>query len=179
MSVFELWIPILLAGLATHILSTIFWTAMPHHKPEWQRLPNEDDFFKTQADKLPPGQYMFPYAGSGAACDSDEYKSKTNKCTGMMIVWPNALSMGQAIGKTLLAFMIISFVVGYLASIGLAKGSDFMTVFRFVTTAGLLAHIAAKFPHVFWFRRKVAMDVLDGVAFALATGLIYAWLWPK
>jgi hypothetical protein len=178
MSVFELWIPIFLAGLATHVFSTLFWTALPHHKPEWQPLPNEDDFFRSQADKIPAGQYIFPFATTAAACKSEEYKSKMGKCTGMMIIWPSPPNMGKAIGLTLVAFMIISFVIGYLASMGLPKGADFMTVFRFVTTAGLLAHISAKFPFVFWFRRRVAMDVLDGIAFAVATGLIFAWLWP-
>ena len=179
MSVIELWIPIVLAGLATHILRTIFWTAMPHHKPEWQSLPNEDDFFRMQAGKIPAGQYIFPFARDPEVCKSEEYKSKIGKCTGMLIIWPSPTSMGKAIGLTLVTFMVISFVVGYLASLGVTKGADFMTVFRFVTTAGLLAHISAKFPFVFWFRRKIAMDVLDGIAFALATGLIYAWLWPK
>lgn len=178
MSVFELWIPILLAGLATHILSTLFWTVLPNHKTEWQALSNEDDFYRLQAGKIPAGQYMFPYPSSGEVINSDEYKAKTNKGTGMLIVWDGPLNMGKAIGLTLVAFMVIAFVIGYLASMGLDKGADFMTVFRFVTTAGLLAHISARFPNIFWFRKKIAMDIVDGVAFAFATGLIFAWLWP-
>jgi len=52
-------------------------------------------------------------------------------------------------------------------------------MFQFVTTAGLRAHVAAKFPHVFWFRRKIAMDVVDGIVYAIATGIVFGLLWPK
>ena len=179
MNVYELWIPILLAGLVTHILSTLFWTVMPHHKPEWKALPNEDDFYRLSSGKMPPGQYMFPYPANAEACKSEEHKAKTNKGTGMLVIWSGPLNMGKAIGLTLVSFMVIAFVIGYLASISLSKGADFMIVFRFVTTAGLLAHIAARFPNIFWFRKKIAMDIVDGIAYAVATGLIFAWLWPK
>ena len=75
-------------------------------------------------------------------------------------------------------FFVAAFVIAYLASLGLSRGASFLDVFRFVTTAGLLTHCAGQFPGVFWFRRRVAMDLLDGVAYAVATGLIFAALWP-
>jgi hypothetical protein len=178
MSVFDLWLPILLAGLATHILSTLAWTVMPHHSTEWTQMPNEDDVYGTLSKKVPVGQYVFPYTDSPAEMKSDAFRQKAGKCSGMLIIWPSQANMGKAIGLTLLTFMIIAFVIGYLASIGLDRGETFMRVFQFVTTTGLLAYVAAKFPMVFWFRRKIMMDVLDGVVFAFATGLIFAALWP-
>ena len=52
-------------------------------------------------------------------------------------------------------------------------------MFQFVTTAGLLTHCAGQFPGVFWFRRRVAMNLLNGAAYAVATGLIFAVMWPS
>ena len=52
-------------------------------------------------------------------------------------------------------------------------------MFQFVTIAGLLVHVAAKFPYAFWFRRKIAMDVDDGIVYAIATGIVFGLLWPK
>lgn len=179
MSVFDLWLPILLAGLATHVISTLAWTVLPHHKPEWGKLSNEDDVYEMLSKKVPVGQYVFPYTDSAEEMKSEAFRQKAGKCSGMLIIWPNQANMGKAIGLTLLAFMVIAFVIGYVASLGLERGETFMNVFRFVTPVGLLAYISAKFPMVFWFRRKILMDVLDGVAFALATGLIFAALWPK
>ena len=180
MSVSDLWIPILLSGLATHILSTLAWTVLPHHKPEWKRMPEEDDLHRLLTEKkVPPGQYVFPFAEGGADAKSEAYQKKASACAGMLIIWPSPPNMGKAIAFTLATFMVIAFVIGYLASLALPPGAAFMKVVQFVTTAALLAHIAAKDRFVFWFRRRTAMDVVDGVAFAVATGLIFAALWPK
>lgn len=39
MSVFDSRLPILLPGLATHIVSVLAWAVLPHHKPEWKKRP--------------------------------------------------------------------------------------------------------------------------------------------
>ena len=44
--VIELWKPILLSGLAVFIMSALVWTALPHHKKEFARLPDEDALLK-------------------------------------------------------------------------------------------------------------------------------------
>lgn len=178
-TVYELWLPILLAGLATHILSTLAWTVLPHHKPEWQKLPGEDEIHGAiSAQNVPPGQYLLPFASEPAEMNSDDYKQKQAKCYGMVVLWGSPLSMGTAILKTLIFFMVVAFSIGYLASMALKPGDDFMTVFRFAGTAGILAHCAGLFPGVFWFRRKLAMDLLDKLVWALVTGLIFAAMWP-
>ena len=179
MSVFELWIPIVASGIAVHVLSTLAWTVLPHHRPEWQKLPVEDAFQDLIADqKVPAGQYMIPFAASGKECNSEEYAAKDKKCRGMLVLWATPPNMGKAIGFTLLYFLFSSFLIGYLASIALAPGATFVRVFQFVFTTALLTFCAAHFPHVFWFRRKIAMELLDGLVFALASGTIYGLLWP-
>ena len=47
------------------------------------------------------------------------------------------------------------------------------------TTVGLLSHCLGIFPGVFWFKRKVLMDLADKAAYAVVTGLIFAALWPS
>ena len=179
MTVYELWLPILIAGLATHILSTIFWTVSPHHKPEWNVLPIEDDLIDLLDSKqVPANQYIFPFARTPDEMKDVQYQSKMGKCRGMLILWPSPPNMGAAIGKTLAFFFIAAFSVGYVASLGLEKGDTFAAVFRFVATVALLTHVYAKFPHVFWFQRQIGMEVLDGVVYAIATGLIFAAMWP-
>jgi uncharacterized membrane protein len=109
---------------------------------------------------------------------SEEFKQKQAKCCGELLLWLSPINMGIAIGKTLLFFLIVAFVIAYLASLALPEGAAFMQVFQFVTTAGLLAHCAGIFPGVFWFQRKIAMDLVDKTAYAIVTGLIFAALWP-
>lgn len=179
MRVYDLWLPIIASGVATHVMSTLNWMVLPQHKSEWRKLPVEDEIQNLIAsNNVQPEQYMIPFTQDGKECQSEAFKAKQAKCTGMLILWDKPLNMGVAIGQTLAFFLIAAFVIGYLASIALPVGATFMVVFKFVTTAGLLAHCFAKFPYVFWFRRKVLFDVLDGVGFAIVTGLIFAWLWP-
>lgn len=171
--VWDLWLPILLAGLAVHIASTIAWTALPHHKPEWTPLPNEDATLKRLSELgIPAGQYMFPHHGASV-------EAQKLGCTGFLVKWAQPASMGQNILFTLLYFLFISFTLGYLASIVLPIGAEFKQVFRFVGTAGLLAYCGAINPHAIWFRRKVAMEYVDGVVFALIAAAVFGYFWPK
>jgi hypothetical protein len=180
MTVYDLWLPILCAGIATHILSTLAWTVMPHHRPEWNSLTCEDEFQDFLAKKgIAPNQYIFPHAGDGSKINTEEFKSKAAKSSGTLVIWPTPTNMLQSILKTLAYFFVVAFVIGYLASQALPAGAPFLKVFQFVMTAGLLAYVSANFPYVFWFRRRIAMEVLDGVVFSLAAGLVFALLWPK
>ena len=36
-----LWLPILLSAIAVWVASAIIWMAMPHHKSDWRKLPDE------------------------------------------------------------------------------------------------------------------------------------------
>ncbi|EMI46078.1 hypothetical protein [Rhodopirellula sp. SWK7] len=180
MSVFDLWLPILLSGLATHILSTLNWMVFPHHKPEWTKLPSEDQLQDLVVlEKIPPGQYMLPFCDRPDEMKSEAFKGKQAKCTGMLILWDAPINMGTAIAKTIAFFFVAAFVIGYLASLALAPGASFGKVIQFVATAGLLTHCAAHFPHVFWFKRRIAMEILDGVVYAAVTGLVFAFFWPS
>jgi len=179
MTVYDLWVPVLGTGIATHVMSTLAWTVMPHHKPEWQGLPEEDEFLDlVEKNSIAPGQYLYPYAENPAEMKSEEYQEKMKRCRGTITVWAKPPNMGIAIGQTLLFFLVTAFLIGYLASLALAPGAEFMKVFQFATTAGLIAHCAGIFPGVFWFKRKVAMDLVDKVAYAIVTGLIFAQFWP-
>ena len=86
--------------------------------------------------------------------------------------------MGVNMLCTLLFFMIANFVIAYLAGMVLPPGDDFMKVFRFVGTAGILTYGTANILNGIWFGRKMVADIVDGIAYGLITGLIFAALWP-
>lgn len=172
LSVFDLWLPILVAGIATHVLSTLAWTALPHHKAEWGTLPmGPVDEAARSVGAQPGGQYVLA-AGDAATQDPSAGR-------GMLIYWRHTPSMGANIGMTLGYFLFAAFTIGYLASIAFPRGAAGIDVFRFTATAGVLTHVLAGIPTLIWFRRRCAMDLLDGVAYALATGASFAWLWPR
>lgn len=171
-SLADLWLPILAAWLAVHVLSTLAWTALPHHKPEWSHLPIEGDLGAalTAAGAEPGQQYLL---STGDSHDNDP-----GKCRGMVVLWTHTPSMGKNIGMTLGFFLFAALTIGYLASIALPREAAALDVFRFTATAGLLTHAAAGIPTIIWFRRKFLMDLVDGVAYAVATGAAFTLLWP-
>ncbi|QDT70654.1 hypothetical protein MalM25_36090 [Planctomycetes bacterium MalM25] len=170
-SLFDLWLPILVAGVAVHVLSTIAWTAAPHHKPEWKPLPLDDNLSAALKGTEPGEQYLIT---TGEPGDMDP-----GKCQGMLIRWSHTPHMGKNIGMTLAFFLFTAFAIGYLASIALTKETPTLDVFRFTATAAFLAHVCAGIPTIIWFRRKFVMDLLDGLAYSLATGAAFALLWPQ
>lgn len=178
MSVFELWLPIVIGGFLVHVASFLAWVVLPHHKPEWRKLDAEDDLIDLIDSKnIPTGQYIFPFA-MGPEAETEEHKQKAAKCRGMLVLWPHVPSMGVNISLTLAYFLAVTFVIGYLASLALAPGAKAMDVFQVAFTAAFLTHVAGGLQQVIWFRRKVLMEVLDGLAYSIITGLAFALMWP-
>lgn len=180
MSVADLWLPILLAGLATHVWSTLAWTVLPHHKPEIKGLGDKEDELLSWVEgaDLEPGKYLFPFTADTKEASSEEFKQKQLRCRGHLVLWEKPVSMPVAILKTLCFFLIAAYMIGFVVSLSMHFYTDQMSVFRFVFALGVLTHCFAKFPHLFWFPEKYVMSLLDGIIYALITAAIFALLWP-
>ncbi len=177
MSVFDLWLPIVVGAVAVHVASTLAWTALPHHVPEWKPMPDEGELTALlKQHATPAGQYVFPHPKGPQ--QEKQNPDPNAPYQGTLILYDKPISMGAAIGKTLAFFFLATFVIGYLASLGLSPQSSRLDVFRFVFVAGLLTHVAGRFPGAFWFKRKTLLDSIDGTVYALLTAGVFVWLWP-
>ncbi len=179
-SVWSLWLPIIVSGVALFFASWAAWMLLPHHKPEWTGLPDENTVMETlRRTNVPPGQYMFPYSSKPEDWKSEEFQRRRETGpTGTLTVWEKPPNMGVNMLCTVLFFVIANFVIGYLAGIALDPGESFMKVFQFVGTAGILTYGTANILNGIWFGRKMVADIIDGIAYGLITGLIFAALWP-
>lgn len=175
-----LWLPILLITALMFFAGFLSWMVLPHHKPDWQRLPDEDEFLNSVGRmNIPAGNYMFPHAADSAAMQSEEHKRKLETGpVGTLQVWQVAGSMGKQLGLQFAFLLVTNTILAYLATLGLETGDDFMRVFRFVSTAGLLSYTAGTVPGSIWFRLRLPGYLIDGVIHALIAGTIFGWLWP-
>lgn len=175
-----LWLPILLSGVALFFASWAAWMLLPHHKTDWVGLPNEDTVMQQlKSDDVAPGQYCFPYACDPEAMKSEVYKAKMQAGPrGTLTLWATPPSMGVNMLCTVAFFLIANAVIAYLAGMVLPPGEDHMKVFRFVGTAGILTYGTANILNGIWFGRKMVADIVDGIAYGLITGAIFAFLWP-
>lgn len=179
-SVWSLWLPILISGVALFFASWVAWMFLPHHKKEWTRLPDEDAVMNAlKAANIPPGQYTFPCPATPNDWKSEEFKAKMQAGpNGHLVLWSAACSMGRNMLCTVIFFLVANFVIAYLATQALDPGASSMDVFQFVGTAGILTYGTANILNGIWFGRKMIGDIADGIAYGLITGAIFAALWP-
>jgi hypothetical protein len=182
-SLASLWLPILVSGVALFFASFCAWMVLPHHKKDWIGLPNEDAVMaQLKKDNLGGGQYCFPYAATPDAMKSDAYKAKMQAGPrGTLTLWAAPPNMGVNMLCTVLFFVIANAVIAYLAGMVLPPTSDpgdRWKIFRFVGTAGVLTYGTANILNGIWFGRKMVADIVDGIAYGLITGAIFAMLWP-
>jgi hypothetical protein len=176
----SLWLPVLVSGVALFFASFVAWMILPHHKAEWKGLPSEDAVIGAlRSAAVPPGQYHFPYAKSPADMKAEEFQSKVKVGPrGTMTLWAAPPNMGANMVCTVLFFLVANFVIAYLAGMVIQAGADRWFVFRFAGTAGILTYGTANILNGIWFGRKMVADIVDGIAYGLITGAIFAWMWP-
>ena len=60
-SIFSLWLPILLSAVAVFVASSLIHMVLRYHSRDYKRLPSEDDVMDAlRPFDLPPGDYMVP-----------------------------------------------------------------------------------------------------------------------
>ena len=185
LSLAHLWLPILLSAAAVWIASAIVWMALPHHKGDFKRLPDEDAVMNVvRSQNLAPGVYSYPDCQDQSRAKNPEFMAKVKEGpVGMLHVWPpNAFStFGRKMVMTFVSCVVVSAMLAYLGTLGLHTGDDFMKVFRFIGTAGIMAYCLSRIPADICFStppRTMAANFVDGIAYGLITGAIFAAMWP-
>lgn len=172
-------LPIVASAVALFFASFLSWMVLQLHQRDWRKLAQEDKFLEAVRDcDIPPGNYMFPGCNSMEEMKSEEYARKEQAGPrGVMTVF-GPFSMGSNLGLTFVYFLIASFCLAYLTTLAIKPGADFMTVFRFVSTAGFLTFFSAIVPHAIWFKCRIIGHLIESIAYAAIIGAIFAVLWP-
>ena len=175
----KLVLPIILSSVALFFASFLSWMVLQLHRKDWRKLDLEDDFLRAAREiGLAPGNYMFPGCESSEDMKSDAYKQRFEAGPrGVMTVFAKT-NMGTNLALTFVYFLVVNFCLAYLAELALKPGADFMTVFRFVSTAALIAYLSAIVAHSIWFRCRIVGHMIESIAYALIVGAIFAAMWP-
>ena len=180
----SLWLPILLSAAFVFVLSAFIHMALPWHKSDFKKLPEEEKIRAAlRPFDVPPGDYIMP------ACPDRNYNSPEH--TAKLAEGPNQLltvlpkgasSMGPTFVQWFVYLVIVSFFTAYIAYHAIPAGAHYLAVFRIVGAVAFLAHGAALWPQSIWFRRGWGYTVkstIDGLAYALVTAGTFGWLWPR
>lgn len=178
----SLWLPIVASAVAVWIAAAVVWMVLPHHRGDTSALPDENAFISAvRSLNIPPGRYTFPHCADRAMQKDPEFQRKWKEGpAGEFNLW-RPVSMGRNLALTFLVYLVISFAVGYIAAFTLRPGDSFAHVFQVTATAGILGHAFGHLPGGIWFqhgRNAILATLIDGVAFGLIVGLIFALFWP-
>lgn len=179
-----LWLPILLSAVFVFLVSSVIHMALPWHKGDYSKVPNEDKVMDAlRPFAIPPGDYMMPRASSMKDMGSPEFTEKMKKGPVMIFtVVPNGpATMGKSLTLWFLYSVLVGFFAAYLTGRTLATGADYLEVFRYIGTTAFLGYSLALLQTSIWYRRAWSTTIksmIDGLIYALVTAGVFGWLWP-
>jgi len=77
--------------------------------------------------------------------------------------------------------LVISLFSGYIASRAVGPGTQYLAVFRFVSTSAFMGYSLGLIPFSIWYQRNwmtTWKSVFDGLVYGLVTGGVFGWQWP-
>ena len=185
MSMMALWMPILVGAVLAWFASALIHMVVKYHNSDYQPLSNEDEVMDAVRNGSPkPGMHTFPYCADMKDMGNEDVQAKFNRGpVGMLTIIPNGMPpMGKLLGLQILFFVLGSCFIAYCATLALAPGADYMSVFRFVGVVGFLAYGWGQIPYAIWFGQKWSTTVkylIDALVYGLVTAGAFAWLWPS
>jgi hypothetical protein len=183
-SMYALWLPILLSAVIVFVASSVIHMAPLWHKNDYPKTPDENrlrDALRPLA--IPPGDYMVPRVTSSAEMRSPEYLEKMKQGPVLVLtVMPNEpVSMGKSLALWFLYVLAVSIFAAYIGSQSLAPGADYMRVFQMTSATAFIGYAVALWQMSIWYQRSWSLTLkatLDGLIYSLLTGGAFGWLWP-
>jgi len=180
-----LWLPILLSAVVVFLVSSLIHMALPWHKDDYPKVPNEEkirDALRPLA--IPPGDYMVPRASSTEEMRSPEFAEKTSKGPNLILtVLPTGpFTMGRSLALWFCYSVVVGLFAGYVAGRALAPGAEYLAVFRFAGVTAFVGYSLALWQMSIWYRRAWSTTLkatVDGLIYALLTAGMFGWLWPR
>lgn len=184
-SIPSLWLAIILSSVLVFIGSSVLHMVLTYHKHDFGQVPDEDAVMGAlRPFRIPPGDYVMPYAGSSEVMKSPEYKQKTEDgpVAFMTILAPGAFSnMGAQLAQWFVYCVVVSVVTAYVATRTMAAGADYLAVFRLVGTVAFACYAMSLPQRAIWYKQSwgaTARSMFDGFVYACLTAGAFGWLWP-
>jgi hypothetical protein len=185
-SIVSLWLPILVSAVAVFFVFFLIHMVLKYHASDFQGLPSEDNLMDAARTlNIPPGDYMMPHCAPGKNPVKDPvYMEKFNKGPVAVMTFMPAgeWNMGRSLTQWFIFCLVVSIFSGFIASMSLGPGQSFVAVTRVAGTAAFMGYALGQAQNSIWYRRKWSTtfkNVFDGLLSGLATGAVFAALWPK
>lgn len=180
-----LWLPILVSAVLVFVASSVIHMALPWHKGDYRQVPGEEKLVDAvRSLAIPPGDYMVPHAGGLKEAATPEFKAKLEKGPVLiMTVRPNGpVSMTGSLVSWFVYCAAVGLFSAYVAGRGLPPGTPYPRVFQLAGATAFLCYAVGLWQNSIWLARSWATtfrQTVDGLVYALLTGGVFGWLWPR
>jgi hypothetical protein len=180
-----LWLPILLSAVIVFIASSIIHMALPIHKSDYRKLPEEDKVLEAlRAAGVTPGRaYHFPFCTHKEMKSPEVVEKFKRGPIGLLTVIPSRVpAMRKFLGQWFLYCVVVSFFTACLTGRTRPAGAEYLEVFRVAGTTAFLAYSGAIAQDSIWKGQTWGVTlkhVVDGLIYGLLTAGTFGWLWPK
>jgi hypothetical protein len=184
-SLFSLWLPILLGAVLVFFVSFIVHMVLKYHHNDFTALPRERDIAGAlRPFAIPPGDYMMPKPADAREMRSPEFLEKLKQGPVMaMTVYPSGpFTMGKQLAQWFVYCVIVGIFAAYVASRTLSPGAEYLQVFRITGTVAFAGYGLALLQASIWMGRRwstTLKSVFDALIYALVTAGPFGWLWPS
>lgn len=181
----ELWLPILLASVLVFVASSVFHMALPHHRTDVKKMPNEEQVTDAlRAAGVGAGAYMFPMPDNPKDCHTPEMQEKMKQGpSGWITLFPpGGFKFGQSLVQWFILTIVVSLFAAYIAWESLGASNDYLRVFQITGAAAFLVYGVGNIHDSIWKGQPwivTAKFTADGLVYALLTAGIFGWLWPS
>ncbi len=183
-SIFALWLPILLSAVFVFIASSIVHMALNYHAKDFNKVPDEDKMMDAlRGFNLPAGEYFIPYTTSRQERSSPEFKAKMEKGpSAYLVMWGSGMTgMGSSLVQWFVFTVIVGIFAAYIAGRALGPGAPYLSVFRFAGFTAFACYSVAQWSDAIWFKRgwgRTFRATVDGLIYGMLTAGTFGWLWP-
>jgi len=183
-SLFALWLPILLSAVGVFLVSAVIHMVLPYHRTDFKSLPDDDAVRAAlRPFAIAPGDYVVPGIAPGEKWDSPSRLEKLKEGpAAMLTVFPNEVpKMGGQLGLWFVYSLVVGIFAAYVVGGLLGPGAEYMQVHRYVGTVAFAGYGLALLQNSIWYKRSWAAttkSLFDALIYGLVTGGVFGWLWP-
>lgn len=182
-SLFSLWLPILVSAVVVFVASSVIHMMFTYHKNDLQKLPDEDGTMDALRPlNIPQGDYYMPFCGTAKAMKDPVLVEKMEKGPiALITVFEKGTpKMGKQLVQWFIYILVVSIFAAYIASHALTTEATYLAVFRFVGCTAFIGYTLAIWQSYIWWKkslRYVLTSTIDGLIYGLLTAGVFGWLW--
>jgi hypothetical protein len=184
-SLTALWLPILVSAVIVFVASSIIHMALPIHKSDYRKLPDEDKVADAlRSTGVTPGRvYIIPY-GTMKEMKSPEMQEKFKRGpVGLLTIRPSGVPvMGKFLGQWFLYCIVVSIVTACVVGSTQVPGTEYVRIFHLAGIVAFVGYSLALIQNAIWKGETWGVTfkhVIDGLIYGLLTAGTFGWLWPK